>query len=121
MNMQFIDINGNIIGYQWQTIIERRPSVYWIIIKNNKILCIRPVWNDSKYALPGWFIEIWENPIDCLKREFLEETWYKINIINQQPVYFKDSLFFSWYNNKYWHTLLFFYEVKLESETQENL
>ncbi len=54
-----------------------------LIFKEDKILLIKR--SDSKFAsykwdLPGGKLEFTENPVECLKREILEETGLKIDI-----------------------------------------
>lgn len=48
-----------------------RPSVYGVLIENEKILLLKQ-WEG--YDFPGGGMEKHETIIDCLKREFWEET-----------------------------------------------
>ena len=64
------DINNN----EKEVIVEKlsfRPSVYGVLIKNNKILLSRQ-WNG--YDFPGGGIEMHETVEEALRREFKEET-----------------------------------------------
>ena len=54
-----------------------RPSVYGVIIKNNKILLSKQ-WDG--YDFPGGGIEIYETIEEALKREVWEETGLKVEV-----------------------------------------
>ena len=68
--MDFRDVKGNKIetpdNYNW------RPAVYGVLIEGDKILIIKPNWDD-KFCLPGGSVELGENLTVSLEREFLEE------------------------------------------------
>lgn len=59
-----------------------RIRVCGICIENNKILLVKHIISNEKFIWipPGGGLEFGENVIDCLKREFLEETGLMINI-----------------------------------------
>jgi len=64
-------------------------TVDGIILKDEKILLIKrknPPFKD-KWALPGGFIEYGEKTEDAVKREILEETGLKTEIIDILGVY----------------------------------
>jgi ADP-ribose pyrophosphatase YjhB (NUDIX family) len=54
-----------------------RPSVYGIIIQDDKIL-LSPQFDG--YDLPGWGIELWESIENALIREIREETGYDARV-----------------------------------------
>ncbi len=61
-----------------------RVSVKGFVVKDGKVLLVK----EKEYKnleTPGGKIEIGESVEDALKREFLEETGHKINII--RPIY----------------------------------
>ena len=63
---------------------EFYAAVYWII-KNNEweILMIKRQntgFRDGHYALPAGHIEIWESPIEALRKEMYEEIGINIDI-----------------------------------------
>lgn len=88
-----------------------RPSVYGILIEDNKILLSKQ-WDG--YDFPGGGIEIHETIEQALKREFLEETGIEIELI--EPIAY-DTAFFhpahsKKYNNQYWNCPLMYFSVK---------
>lgn len=88
-----------------------RPSVYGILIENNKILLSRQ-WDG--YDFPGGGMEVDETIDECLKREFFEETGVKVDPVD--IVHCESSFFHPSHSkknkNKYWNCQLFFYLVK---------
>lgn len=51
-------------------------------------------------SLPWWWIEDWESPIDSIKRELLEETWYSSDDIilwKNIPSYYSSLIRDSYY------------------------
>lgn len=55
-----------------------RPSVYAVVIKDNKALMIK--FGELGYYLIGGGVELGEEHKSALRREFLEETGYDIEI-----------------------------------------
>ena len=88
-----------------------RPSVYGILIENNKILLSKQ-WDG--YDMPGGGINIYETVEEALKREFFEETGIKIELL--QPVHCGTSFFHPSHSEKckdqYWNCTLIYYLVK---------
>lgn len=72
--------------------MEIQQAWYRISIKaliyNDKwefLLCKESSW---LWDLPGGWLDHWENPRDCLKREVLEEMWLEVTWISEEPKYF---------------------------------
>lgn len=59
-----------------------------IINKRSEVLILQRSSNDNyaswEFDLPWWRLNLWEDPINWIKRELLEETW--INIDNFIPI-----------------------------------
>lgn len=55
--------------------------------KNNGILCVKINYGSGNWTLPGGHLENNESPYDGVKREFLEETGYIVDIENLISVY----------------------------------
>ena len=69
----------DIYGKEYKVDSEKvffRPSVYGILIKDNKVLLVKQ-FGDG-YDFPGGGIDKHETVIDGLKREFWEETGFKV-------------------------------------------
>jgi len=88
-----------------------RPSVYGILIENNKILLSKQ-WDG--YDFPGGGIKVHETIEEALKREFFEETGLKIEPLF--PVHFETSFYIPRKRKdekkQYWNCVLIFMLVK---------
>jgi 8-oxo-dGTP diphosphatase len=62
-----------------QAIVSVRPSIYGILVKDNKILLIE---HERYYNFPGGGVSLGESPLDALRREFIEETGLIIEPVN---------------------------------------
>ncbi len=64
-----------------------RVSVKAIIYNNEWkiLLCKEDNW---MWDFPGWWLDQWENPEECLKREIMEEMWLEVLTISEAPVCF---------------------------------
>jgi len=83
--------------------LTMRPSVYGVIIKDEKILLVRQ-WDG--YDLPGGGIEPGEDMHEALKREIHEETGLTAAV---GKIVTCETSFFKWDENNYWHSLLLYY------------
>lgn len=118
--MKLRNIEGNEVPIKEGVEFSWRPAVYGFLVKDDKLLCIKPAWDD-KFALPGGAMEFEETQIESLKREFLEETGYRVEVIgDDQPLLFKTALFVTPISKKYFQSLIFFFKVRLVSEVQED-
>lgn len=110
MNTLFIDAYGNKHNHESCDPIEWRISAYGLVMNNNKILTVKPSWKDV-YELPWWWVEIYENISQGLKREFLEETWYIVTHISESPFFIYESNFCYINNNQkqFCHSLCLFF------------
>jgi len=57
----------------------KRPGAYGVIENDNGLIAI--IKNKTGYFLPGGGIENAESPVECLKRECLEEIGCEISIL----------------------------------------
>jgi len=112
--MEFYNTKGERVEYSKE--YGWRPAVYGVLIENDKLLFIQPNWDD-KFCLPGGGINLGETPVEALKREFLEETGYEVEV-NGQPIYLDSQLFGSYDVNKFFQRINIYYEVKLTSQKQ---
>jgi 8-oxo-dGTP pyrophosphatase MutT (NUDIX family) len=104
------DVNGK----KSKTTIDKlqfRPSVYGLLIENDKILLSRQ-WDG--YDFPGGGIEIDETIEEALKREFFEETGMKIEPVI--PIHCETDFFNPDYTKKYkgqfWNCIMIYFIVK---------
>ena len=115
MNKKIIchDINGGKIEVDSNKLIFS-PSVYGILIENNKILLSKQ-WDG--YDFPGGKIEIYETINQALKREFFEETGITVEPI--KPLLCETSFFHQTNakENKYRNCPLIYFLVKKISGT----
>lgn len=84
-----------------------RPSVYGILIEKGKILLSKQ-WDG--YDFPGGGAHLHETIEDTLKREFWEETGFKIKPI--KLIYTGTSFYYSLVRKNYWNCQLFYFLVK---------
>ncbi|MDA3814861.1 MAG: NUDIX domain-containing protein [Patescibacteria group bacterium] len=81
-----------------------RPSVYGILIENNKIL-MSPQWDG--YDFPGGGVNVDETIEDALRREFLEETGLSVKV--GEIVHCESSFFVLPYTKKPVNSILIYY------------
>ncbi len=78
-----------------------RPSIYGVIIQENKVLLTRQ-WDG--YSFPGGAVEKGEDMYEALVREIREETGLEVKV---GEVVACENSFFKWMGS-YWHTILIF-------------
>lgn len=88
-----------------------RPSVYGILIENDKILLSR---QHGKYDVPGGGVELYETLEEGVIREFQEETGLLVEII--KPVHVTTSFFHPAHaprvSNEYWNCPIIIFTVR---------
>jgi len=114
--MEFRNVKGepveSIEEYPW------RPAVYGVLIENNKLIFIQPNWDD-KFCLPGGGMDKGETPREALKREFLEETGFEVEV-NKTPMFADSHLYGDPVKNHYFQRITLYYEVKRISQEQSS-
>ncbi|OGY89900.1 MAG: hypothetical protein A3B30_03175 [Candidatus Komeilibacteria bacterium RIFCSPLOWO2_01_FULL_52_15] len=104
------DIDGKTYEFD-SSELRFRPSVYGILIKDNKIL-LSPQWDG--YDFPGGGMELHETVHEGLVREFLEETGFTVQ--PQQLIACESSFFYPKYSKlstQPANTVLIYYTVTL--------
>jgi len=56
-----------------------------ILDKDKRFLLIK---EERWWELPWWWLEYWESPQECIKRELLEEMGVNVQEVKEQPSYF---------------------------------
>lgn len=105
------DINGKLYKVDAKKLVFR-PSIYGILIEKNKVLLSK---QRDGYDFPGGGAELHETITDTLKREFWEETGFKVKPV--KIIYVGSSFFYplsrnSDKNKTYWNCQLFYFSVK---------
>ncbi len=104
-NIECNSIKGGKISIPVEKLVFR-PSVYGVIIHDNKILMLRTKSN-GKLFFPGGGVNIGETLIDALKREIIEETGIEIEI--EKFLHFKEQFFYWDPGDEAYHMFNFFY------------
>lgn len=93
----------------WKQEVCYRDST-WIVVKNTKWQIL--LWKKKSnwlLSFPWWKTENCETPLNCIKRELLEETWLELNL---EKLYSCNTSFSNWHN---WKEHV--YEMLLEDES----
>jgi len=117
--IMYRDRKGNYHKKPKNIISKKRESAYGIFIENQKILLVKPTWIDC-WEFPGGGVELGENLIEALKREFLEETGYEIIELNQTPTYNINTKFYADDLNVFFDSELFFFMIKKIGKQNKN-
>ena len=109
-------LDGPIFGEKISRVnYGERVAVYGIAINDRKVATVK---TKAGYFLPGGGIEKDENHSECLKREFIEETGYEIEIgryIGNASIYHKTK------TGEYKKGIGHFYIVNLTYDTKNKI
>jgi 8-oxo-dGTP diphosphatase len=94
-----------------------RPAVYGLLVEDGKLLCQRPSWDRTKFCLPGGGMEKGESFEEALKREFLEETGFRIKVLSQ-PVFTETRLFGDRRHRGFFQMINTYFNAELVSKKQ---
>ena len=119
--MEFLDLNGKVVKVAKSIKPYWRPAVYGVLVKDNKILCIKPNWDKTKLCLPGGSIDLGEEPSEAVARECLEETGFEVKMLDTQPIFIDSSLYAEPENNKYFQRINFYFEIEIIRKTNNKL
>lgn len=117
--MEFEDWSGRTYEIPDGRAPSWRPSVYALVFERGEVLLVKPKWHDM-WELPGGGVEIDENFKSALKREFLEETGYKISDINESPLYLEENFFYAPNVDEYFHTIPIVFSASIAESNQDN-
>ena len=112
MEKNILDTDEKILGRKFETVeyIER-TAIYGIAVSHDKKVGV--IKTSTGYFLPGGGIEKEESHKQCLKREFLEETGYEIDI---KAYVGRASLYHISKTNNYIYGIGYFYQVNLKDK-----
>ena len=96
--------------------IKFKVRVSGIIIINNKLLVDK--YNETKYCLPGGYVELGETTEEGLKREIKEEVNIDINIDSFMGI--MENFFYN-RNNDYTQSMDFYYKISPKNINDINL
>jgi 8-oxo-dGTP diphosphatase len=107
------DIDDKIFGEKLENIeyIDRR-AVYGIVINDEGEIAV--IKTPTGYFLPGGGIENSETYVECLQREFVEETGYEAEV---EKFIGRASLYHTSKTNQYLRGIGYFYTASLKFET----
>jgi 8-oxo-dGTP pyrophosphatase MutT (NUDIX family) len=87
---------------------------------NGIVLLVKPSWVDI-WEFPGGGKDSDENLIEALKREFLEETGYKILKFEENPIHHIKTKFYADDLNIFFDSNMYFYQILEIGDQDENL
>ncbi len=108
--MIFYDRCNNPINKPEHIEPKQRISAYGLCIRDNKVLVVKPNWQD-KWELPGGGADPNENLTDTVIREFMEETGYKIEKVDNQPFKSIKQEFYADDIDEYFYSTMNFFNV----------
>lgn len=116
----FFDIYQNKVELPPNEKIFWRISAHTIVERNGTILLLKPLYDDSKWILPGGGVEPNESIKEGIERECYEETGYKIEVDASHPIRLGESNFYDLEKSKkFFHSINLVYPGKLLSENQD--
>lgn len=81
-------------------------------------MLVKPTWHD-KWDLPGGGVEEGEQLLDALKREFTEETGFKIISLDSKYIYKQLSNFYADDLDEYYENEAYYYNIREIEPSQE--
>lgn len=118
--MIFYDRCNNPINKPEHIEPKQRVSAYGLYIKDGKVLVVKPTWQD-KWELPGGGAELNEKLTNTVIREFMEETGYKIEKIDNKPFKsIKQNFYADDIDEYFYSTLNFFNVLELSKKTMQD-
>jgi len=98
-------------------LITSRPSAYGLVLRDEKILFSRCA-HTGLLDLPGGEIEQGETINECIEREGLEETGYRLRRISQEPVAVLERQFYWSGTDQYFMSLMLIYPANVVGEPE---
>ena len=74
------DVKSITIGEKFDSKYDFRETCFGIVIVDNKLMVVK---KGDQYSLVGGGIEPGENYLECLKREFKEESGYSVTSVKE--------------------------------------
>lgn len=104
-----LNIDEKIFGEKLENIeyIDRR-AVYGIVVNDEGEIAV--IKTPTGYFLPGGGVENFETHVECLQREFFEETGYEAEV---EKFIGRASLYHTSRTNQYLHGIGYFYTASL--------
>ena len=109
--MMYRDRKGNQIPLPQGVAPGERQSAYGICVKRGRVLLVQPTWS-SLWEFPGGRIDGDETPIVTVQREFLEETGYVIDVIQESPVAQKQTKFYQDDVDRFFNSTMYFFFIQ---------
>ena len=101
-----------------ETIHWRISACSLVLSEDGKLLVNIPTW-DTLYELPGGGIGPHETIIEGMIRECYEETGYRIEAIDNAPLYISENNFYHRSTQRFCRALRLFYRAQLISSIQD--
>jgi 8-oxo-dGTP pyrophosphatase MutT (NUDIX family) len=120
MAQEFKDRKGVLHSKPKGTPIYTRISAYGIAKRCGKFLLVEPPWKDW-FELPGGGIERNESVIKGLKREFLDETGFPVDVVSERAIDVKHERFYADDTDRYYYSTLLFFLVRITGEQEGNM
>jgi len=110
--MEFFDRNGRSVTKPAGREVTKRVSAYGLYIDGDRILLIKSNVHPHVWELPGGGLESGESLPEGLKREFMEETGYEIEELDEKPLAKGNSGFYADDVDKFCDSHRYFFRVR---------
>ena len=121
MHQPFYDRHGKEFLLPEGETVHWRPSVYGYLNVDGKTLMIKDGRDAKVWEFPGGGINEDETIVEALKREYQEETGYKVRPVGDAPIWVICRNFYSKGYGKYFRSLLMLYRVELVDDARSLL
>jgi len=113
--MMFSDAQRNEVLYDGVSPITWRMTVYVLAQRDGKILMTEPTFA-CRQELPGGEVDAHEPLLEGARREFWEETGYRLAALSKAPIHFEEAFFYEAHTRHYRHAIVAIFAGQVEGQ-----